>query len=153
LLEGDIALRKKLDDAAAAAGRTPRDLGVLWAKAFDVVSGPEEAASNRQKILDSIPEQMGVVFLSQWWGRDGYRLDPQRTVHDTIAEVKELGVGPNWSYIDNAVANTDPSDDRRIRAPLGGPRYRRDRHAGADRGHDGGGASCAGRQWRLHDRL
>ncbi len=47
--------------------------------------------------------------LGQWWGLDGYRLDPQRTVHDTIAEVKELGVGPNWSYIDNAVANTDPT--------------------------------------------
>ena len=107
--EGDIALRKKLDDAAIAAGRTPRDLGVLWAKAFDVVSGPEEAAYNRQKAADAVPEQMGIVFLSQWWGLDGYTLDPKRTVHDTIAEVKELGVGPNWSYIDNAVANTEPT--------------------------------------------
>ncbi|CAN5476277.1 NtaA/DmoA family FMN-dependent monooxygenase [soil metagenome] len=108
-LAGDIALRKKLDDAAIAAGRTPRDLGVLWAKAFDVVSGPEEAAANRQKVIDAVPEQMGIVFLSQWWGLDGYTLDPKRTVHDTIAEVKELGVGPNWSYIDNAVINTDPT--------------------------------------------
>jgi alkanesulfonate monooxygenase SsuD/methylene tetrahydromethanopterin reductase-like flavin-dependent oxidoreductase (luciferase family) len=104
---GDIALRKKLDDAAIAAGRRPRDLGVLWAARFDVVSGPEEAAHNRQKYLDAIPEQMGIVFLSQWWGLDGYKLDPARTVHDTIAEVKEKNIGPNWSYIDNAVANTD----------------------------------------------
>jgi alkanesulfonate monooxygenase SsuD/methylene tetrahydromethanopterin reductase-like flavin-dependent oxidoreductase (luciferase family) len=99
--------RKELDDATIAAGRSPRDCGILWAARFDVVSGPEEAAHNRQKYLDAIPEQMGIVFLSQWWGLDGYTLDPQRTVHDTIAEVKEKGIGPNWSYIDDAVKNTD----------------------------------------------
>ncbi|WP_298687845.1 NtaA/DmoA family FMN-dependent monooxygenase [uncultured Sphingomonas sp.] len=101
------AHRQKLDDAAIAAGRTPRDVGVLWSARFDVVSGPEEARHNRAMLLQSIPEQMGMVFLSQWWGVDGYRLDPQRTVHDTVAEIKELGVGPNWSYIDDAVRNSD----------------------------------------------
>jgi len=108
-LEGDRKVRDKLDESAVAHGRTARDLGVLWARRFDVVSGPEEAEANRTRFLDSIPEQMGIVFLSQWWGLDGYRLDPRRTVHETIAEVKELGVGPNWSYIDNAVANTEPA--------------------------------------------
>jgi FMN-dependent oxidoreductase (nitrilotriacetate monooxygenase family) len=107
--ESQIAYRKKLDDAAIAAGRNPRDIGVFWEQFFDVVSGPEEAAYNRQKAIDAIPEQMSIVFLSQWWGLDGYRLDPKRTVHDTVAEVKELGVGPNWSYIDNAVTNTEPT--------------------------------------------
>lgn len=101
------AHRQKLDDAAIAAGRTPRDVGVLWSARFDVVSGPEEARHNRAMLLQSIPEQMGMVFLSQWWGVDGYRLDPQRTVHDTVSEIKELGVGPNWSYIDDAVRNSD----------------------------------------------
>jgi FMN-dependent oxidoreductase (nitrilotriacetate monooxygenase family) len=107
--EGDRKVRDKLNASAIAHGRTPRDLGVLWARRFDVVSGPEEAEHNRRKFLESIPDQMGIVFLSQWWGLDGYRLDPRRTVHETIAEVKELGVGPNWSYIDNAVANSEPT--------------------------------------------
>ncbi|MBT0671460.1 NtaA/DmoA family FMN-dependent monooxygenase [Novosphingobium profundi] len=105
--EGDRKVRADLDAAAIAAGRTPRDLGVLWARRFDVVSGPEEAAYNRQRFVDSIPKPLAIVFLSQWWGLDGYYLDPERTVHDTVAEVKALGVGPNWSYIDNAVAHTD----------------------------------------------
>ncbi|HWU01769.1 MAG TPA: NtaA/DmoA family FMN-dependent monooxygenase [Novosphingobium sp.] len=109
-LETDIKARARLDEAVVAAGRTPRDLGVLWSRLFDVVSGPDEAEHNRQQFLASIPPQMAMVFLSQWWGLDGYRLDPDRTVHDTVAEVKALGVGPNWSYIDNAVANSDPSE-------------------------------------------
>jgi alkanesulfonate monooxygenase SsuD/methylene tetrahydromethanopterin reductase-like flavin-dependent oxidoreductase (luciferase family) len=108
-LEGDIKARQRLDEAAVAAGRSPRDLGVLWARGFDVVSGPEEAEDHRQKLLASIPDQMAMVFLSQWWGLDGYRLNPDRTVHETIAEVKDRGVGPNWSYIDNAVAHSAPT--------------------------------------------
>lgn len=99
--------RRKLDEAAIAAGRSPRDVGVLWSAQFDVVSGPEEAAHNLQQLRESLPGPMAMVFLSQWWGVDGYRLDPRRTVHDTVAEIKELGVGPNWSYIDDAVRNTD----------------------------------------------
>ena len=41
--EGDRAVRDKLNASAIAHGRTARDLGVLWARRFDVVSGPEEA--------------------------------------------------------------------------------------------------------------
>jgi FMN-dependent oxidoreductase (nitrilotriacetate monooxygenase family) len=108
-LKSMTAHRAKLDAAAEAAGRHKRDVGVLWASRFDVCSGPEEAAHNRQVFLDAIPEPMGIVFLSQWWGLDGYRLDPNRTVHDTIAEVKEKGIGPNWSYIDDAVRNSEPT--------------------------------------------
>jgi FMN-dependent oxidoreductase (nitrilotriacetate monooxygenase family) len=99
--------RAKLDAAAIAAGRSPRDVGVLWSSRFDVVSGPEEAAENSRRYLDSIPEPLGLVFLSQWWGLDGYRLDPVRPVHETIQEVKELGAGPNWSYLDDALRMTD----------------------------------------------
>ncbi len=108
-LEKAKAHRQKLDEAAIAAGRTPRDLGVLWAYGFDVVSGPEEAAYNRQRLLDAIPPQMAMIFVSQWWGVDGFRLDPARSVHETVAEIKERNLGPNWSYIDDAVATTTPT--------------------------------------------
>lgn len=101
------AHRAKLDAAAIAAGRSARDVGVLWSSRFDVVSGPQEAAANRQQFLDSVPGPTALVFLSQWWGIDGYRLDPRRPVHETIQEIKERGVGPNWSYLDDAVRNTD----------------------------------------------
>jgi len=109
-IPGDLAKmaahRAKLDAAAIAAGRSPRDVGVLWSSRFDVVSGPEEAAFNRQRFLDSVPGPLALVFLSQWWGIDGYDLDPRRSVHETIAEIKEMGVGPNWSYLDDALHNT-----------------------------------------------
>lgn len=101
------AHRAKMDEAAVAAGRSPRDLGVLWSSRFEVVSGPDEQRESRRKLLEAIPEKMAMVFLSQWWGVDGYRLDPARTVHDTVAEIKDKGVGPNWSYLDDAVRNTD----------------------------------------------
>ena len=101
------AHRKKLDEATEAAGRPKRDVGVLWSAGFDVVSGPEEAAYNLERVKEAAPPAMAIVFLSQWWGVDGYKLDPRRGVHDTIAEIKELGVGPNWSYLDEAIRVTD----------------------------------------------
>jgi FMN-dependent oxidoreductase (nitrilotriacetate monooxygenase family) len=106
-LKGMTEHRARLDAAAIAAGRSPRDIGIMWAGRFDVVSGPEEDAFNRQRFIDSIPEQMSLVFLSQWWGLDGFTLDPRRSVHETIQEVKERGVGPNWSYLDEALSMTD----------------------------------------------
>jgi alkanesulfonate monooxygenase SsuD/methylene tetrahydromethanopterin reductase-like flavin-dependent oxidoreductase (luciferase family) len=106
-IKGKVEHRAKLDAAAIEAGRSPRDVGVLWSARFDVVSGPEEAAATRQKYIDAIPEQMGIVFLSQWWGLDGYKLDPRRPVHETIWDVKEKNAGPNWSYLDEAMRMTD----------------------------------------------
>jgi FMN-dependent oxidoreductase (nitrilotriacetate monooxygenase family) len=106
-LKGMIAHRAKVDAAVQAAGRGTRDLGVLWASSFDVVSGPKEAEENLRKVVESIPERMSHVFLSQWWGLDGYHMDPRRGVHETIQEIKEKGVGPNWSYLDEALRVTD----------------------------------------------
>jgi FMN-dependent oxidoreductase (nitrilotriacetate monooxygenase family) len=99
---GMAAHRKRIDEAAIAAGRSPRDIGVLWSSTFDVVSGPEEAEANRQMAFEAIPPQMALLFLSQWWGLDGFPLDPRRGVHDTIAELRESGAGPNWGYLDEA---------------------------------------------------
>jgi FMN-dependent oxidoreductase (nitrilotriacetate monooxygenase family) len=106
-LVGMAAHRKRLDEAAVAAGRTPRDVGVLWSAGFDVVSGPEEARENLRKVVEAIPDRMAHVFLSQWWGVDDFHMDPRRPVHETIAEIKEKGVGPNWGYLDEALRVTD----------------------------------------------
>jgi FMN-dependent oxidoreductase (nitrilotriacetate monooxygenase family) len=99
--------RAKLDAAAIAAGRKPRDVGILWAGLYDVVSGPEESRENARKYLDSIPERLGIVLLSQWWGLDAFKLDPRRTVVDTIQEIKETGAGPNWGYLEHALRIVD----------------------------------------------
>lgn len=100
--------RAKLDAAAIAAGRKPRDVGVLWAGLFDVVSGPDEALANQRKYVESIPERLGHVLLSQWWGLDGYKLDPRRTVVETIQEIKEQGTHHNnWGYLEHALRLVD----------------------------------------------
>jgi alkanesulfonate monooxygenase SsuD/methylene tetrahydromethanopterin reductase-like flavin-dependent oxidoreductase (luciferase family) len=126
--------RAKLDAAAIAAGRKPRDVGILWAGLYDVVSGPEESRENARKYLDSIPERVGIVLLSQWWGLDSFKLHPSRTVVDTIQEIKETGAGPNWGYLEHA-------GEHRLHG-----------HARGDRRPAGGGALRRRRQWRLHDR-
>ncbi|MFW2830946.1 NtaA/DmoA family FMN-dependent monooxygenase [Sphingomonas sp. ID0503] len=106
-LEGMAAHRAQLDAAAIAAGRTPRDVGILWSAPFHVVSGEAEAEADRRKVADSIPPRMAHVFLSQWWGVDGFPMNPRRTVHETVAELKETGAGPNWGYLDLALRMTD----------------------------------------------
>lgn len=98
--------RKRLDDVCIAQGRDPKDMLILWAGQFDVVSGPQEAADNRRKYLDQHPDRMAHVFLSQWWGLDGYALDPDAYVHQTIEEVRKAGVAPNWGYLDIALKTT-----------------------------------------------
>jgi FMN-dependent oxidoreductase (nitrilotriacetate monooxygenase family) len=108
---GDLKMmgahRARLDEAAEAAGRRKRDLGVLWSTTFDVVSGPKEAEANLKRVVETSPPRMALVFLSQWWGVDHFRLDPLRTVHDTIQELRETGAGPNWGYLDLAIRTTD----------------------------------------------
>ncbi|MCD4532901.1 NtaA/DmoA family FMN-dependent monooxygenase [Nocardioides sp. cx-169] len=102
------AHRKTLDEACLAVGRDPKEVNPLWAGYFDVVSDDYEAAENRRKYLEQFPAKAPHVFLSQWWGLDGYVMDPGGTVHETIAEVKRLGVGPNWGYLDMALRTTPP---------------------------------------------
>jgi alkanesulfonate monooxygenase SsuD/methylene tetrahydromethanopterin reductase-like flavin-dependent oxidoreductase (luciferase family) len=106
-LKGMAQHREKLDAAAIAAGRGKRDVGVLWFGMYEIVSGPEEAEANRRKLIEATPDRMAYVFLSQWWGVDGFKMDPRRTVHETIQEIREKGVGPNWGYLEEALRVTD----------------------------------------------
>ena len=108
-MKAKAAHRAKLVEACAAIGRDPKDVGILWAGQFDVVSGPAEANENARKYRESFPDRMPHVFLSQWWGLDGYPLEPDAYVHETIAAVREAGVAPNWGYLDMAMDNTTPT--------------------------------------------
>jgi len=100
--------RARLDAATEAAGRPKRSVGILFAGLFDVVSGPEESRENERKFRESHPEKLGIVMLSQWWGLDGYKLDPRRTVHETIADIREQGTHHNnWGYLENALKMVD----------------------------------------------
>ncbi len=100
--------RAKLDAATIAAGRDRRAVSILFAGLYDVVSGPEEARENERRYLDSHPEKLNMVLLSQWWGLDGYKLDPRRSVHETIADIREQGTHHNnWGYLENALKMCD----------------------------------------------
>jgi FMN-dependent oxidoreductase (nitrilotriacetate monooxygenase family) len=103
------AHRAKLEEAAIAAGRNPKDVGIVWAGSFDVVSGPAEANENARRYRESFPSRMPHVFLSQWWGLDGWPMEPDAYVHETIAAVRAAGVAPNWGYLDMAMEATTPT--------------------------------------------
>lgn len=109
-LSGMTEHRARLDAAAVAAGRDPRDVAILWSSTFDVVSGPEEEREHQRLYAEMHPERMAMVFLSQWWGMDGRPLDPDRPVHETIAEIKAEGTHyNNWGYLEEALRTTDAS--------------------------------------------
>jgi len=101
--------RKRLDEACAAVGRDPKTLGILWAGQFDVVSGPAEAQENRRKFMEQHTPRLLHTFLSQWWGLDGYTLEPDAYVHETIEQIRAAGVAPNWGYLDIAMSITTPT--------------------------------------------
>ncbi|MWV58939.1 NtaA/DmoA family FMN-dependent monooxygenase [Rathayibacter sp. VKM Ac-2754] len=106
---GKAAHRARLDAKLAEAGRSPRDLGVVWAGSFDVVSGAAEANENARLYRESFPPGMPHVFLSQWWGLDGWPMEPDAYVHETIAAVRAAGAAPNWGYLDMAMEATTPT--------------------------------------------
>jgi FMN-dependent oxidoreductase (nitrilotriacetate monooxygenase family) len=108
-MKAKAAHRAKLEAAAIAVGRNPKDVGIVWAGQFDVVSGPAEANENARRYRESFPERMPHVFLSQWWGLDGWPLDPDAYVHETIAAVRAAGAAPNWGYLDMAMEATTPT--------------------------------------------
>jgi FMN-dependent oxidoreductase (nitrilotriacetate monooxygenase family) len=101
--------RAKLDEICRSVGRDPRDVGIVWAGAFDVVSGPAEENEIRKNLREQYSDRLLHVFLSQWWGLDGYPIDPDAYVHDVIAEVRGAGIAPNWGYLDMAMTNTTPT--------------------------------------------
>lgn len=108
-LKGKAAHRAKLDEAATAAGRDPKEVGIVWAGSFDVVSGAAEANENARRYRESFPDRMPHVFLSQWWGLDGWPLEPDAYVHETINAVRAAGAAPNWGYLDIAMEATTPT--------------------------------------------
>lgn len=108
-MKAKAAHRAKLDEASLAAGRDPKEVGIVWAGQFDVVSGPAEANENARRFREQFPDRMPHVFLSQWWGLDGWPIEPDAYVHETIAAVREAGVAPNWGYLDMAMAATTPT--------------------------------------------
>lgn len=107
--EMKAAHRKRLDEACVAVGRDPEEVGILWAGQFDVVADEYEARENRRKYLEQHPPKMAHVFLSQWWGLDGWVLDPDAYVHETIEAVRAAGAAPNWGYLDIAMQTTSPT--------------------------------------------
>ncbi|WEO77830.1 NtaA/DmoA family FMN-dependent monooxygenase [Cryobacterium sp. SO2] len=107
--KGKAAHRAKLETAAIAAGRDPKSVGIVWAGAFDVVSGPSEANENARRYRESFPDRMPHVFLSQWWGLDGWPLEPDAYVHETINAVRAAGAAPNWGYLDIAMEACTPT--------------------------------------------
>jgi alkanesulfonate monooxygenase SsuD/methylene tetrahydromethanopterin reductase-like flavin-dependent oxidoreductase (luciferase family) len=49
----------------------------------------------------------GSIDSTVEWGVDDFPMDPRRGVHETIQEIKEKNVGPNWGYLEEALRVTD----------------------------------------------
>lgn len=74
--------RRALDDKLVAAGRSPRDVGVLWSIRVQVASSDAEARAKEQAYLASVPPEAGLVEMSQQFGVDFSQAKPGMTLAD-----------------------------------------------------------------------
>jgi long-chain alkane monooxygenase len=106
--------RQALDTALVAAGRKPRDIGILWSIRIQVADSDAHAAEQERRYLESIPPEAGLVEMSAQYGVDfstakpGMRLsdfaDQVRAQKGNLGSFEELlkTVDPNQSLKDFA---------------------------------------------------
>ncbi len=106
--------RQALDAALRAAGRKPRDIGILWSIRIEVAESDAHAAEKERRYLESIPPEAGLVEMSAQYGVDfstakpGMRLadfaDAVRAQKGNLGSFEELlkTADPNQSLKDFA---------------------------------------------------
>ena len=106
--------RAALDAALRAAGRKPRDIGILWSIRIEVAESDAHAAEKERRYLESIPPEAGLVEMSAQYGVDfstakpGMRLadfaDAVRAQKGNLGSFEELlkTADPNQSLKDFA---------------------------------------------------
>lgn len=98
--------RAALDAALAAAGRKPRDIGILWSIRIQVAESATDAAAKEHRYLDSIPPQAGLVEMSAQYGVDFSTAKPGMRLADFADEVRaQKG---NLGSFDELLKTVDP---------------------------------------------
>jgi long-chain alkane monooxygenase len=80
--------RQALDAALAAAGRKPRDIGILWSIRVQVADSDAHAAEQERRYLESIPPEAGLVEMSAQYGVDFSTAKPGMRLSDFADEVR-----------------------------------------------------------------
>jgi long-chain alkane monooxygenase len=80
--------RRALDAALAAAGRKPREIGILWSIRIQVADSDAHAAEQERRYLESIPPEAGLVEMSAQYGVDFSAAKPGMRLSDFADEVR-----------------------------------------------------------------
>jgi long-chain alkane monooxygenase len=80
--------RQALDTALAAAGRKPRDIGILWSIRIQVADSDAHAAEQERRYLESIPPEAGLVEMSAQYGVDFSIAKPGMRLSDFADQVR-----------------------------------------------------------------
>jgi FMN-dependent oxidoreductase (nitrilotriacetate monooxygenase family) len=80
--------RQALDAALRAAGRKPRDIGILWSIRIEVADSDAHAAEKERRYLESIPPEAGLVEMSAQYGVDFSAAKPGMRLSDFADEVR-----------------------------------------------------------------
>ena len=79
--------RAALDAKLAAAGRKPRDIGILWSIRVQVAESAADAEEQERRYLESIPPEAGLVEMSAQYGVDFSTAKPDMRLADFAEQV------------------------------------------------------------------
>jgi len=100
------AHRAALDAALAQAGRTPRDIGILWSIRVEVAESDAEYAERERRYLEAVPPDAGLIEMSFQFNVDFSKARPDMRVADFAEEVaSQKG---NLGSFDEIVKTVDP---------------------------------------------
>ena len=85
------AHRAALDEKLIAAGRVPRDTGILWSVRVQVAESESEARAKEERYLAMIPPEAGLVEMSQQFGVDFSTAKPGMRLVDFADAVTAIG--------------------------------------------------------------
>lgn len=101
------AHRAALDDKLVAAGRSPRDTGILWSIRVQVAQSESEARAKEERYLQAIPPEAGLVEMSQQFGVDFSQAKPGMRLVDFADAV--AATGGNLGTFDELLKTVDPT--------------------------------------------
>jgi alkanesulfonate monooxygenase SsuD/methylene tetrahydromethanopterin reductase-like flavin-dependent oxidoreductase (luciferase family) len=99
--------RAALDAKLAAAGRTARDIGILWSIRIQVADSDADAREKERRYLAAIPPQAGLVEMSAQYNVDFSKARPDMRLADFADEVRSQK--GNYGSFDELLKTTDPS--------------------------------------------
>jgi FMN-dependent oxidoreductase (nitrilotriacetate monooxygenase family) len=99
--------RKALDAALTAAGRKPRDIGILWSIRIQVAESDADAEEKERRYLAAIPPEAGLVEMSAQYGVDFSTAKAGMRLVDFADEVRaQKG---NLGSFEELLKTTDPN--------------------------------------------